>query len=294
MPKTLFLLVIGICFLSNSIAQGVSVNTDASVPDASAIMDIKSINKGVLIPRMTLLQRDAISNPATGLMIFQTDSGPGFYYNAGTSIAPAWQLVSAAAKVTYRWACFQTYDDVTGWAFGNDASLFGGIYPSNWTDANALAYQISPNKDVQRTLFQKKGYAKENAMIIYDVFSQYSSTNGEVCVVMFRINNSTGAPINWIPSWHYSAYSAWGETASVSVNGANTWSSGSSGSTTQSLSIPSGQVSTVIFVSTSGAPLNYFGNFRNCRLAFYNNSLVLPAGLQFVDDLDTATGGWAN
>ncbi len=31
---------------------------------------------------------------------------------------------------------------------------------------------------------------------------------------------------------------------------------------------------------------------RSCRLAFYNNSLTLPAGLSYVDDLDTATGGW--
>ena len=40
-------------------AQSVAINTDASLPNASAILDIKSITKGLLIPRMTTVQRTA-------------------------------------------------------------------------------------------------------------------------------------------------------------------------------------------------------------------------------------------
>lgn len=61
-------------------AQNVAVNGDGSNPDASAILDVKSIDKGLLIPRMTMAQRDAIATPAQGLIVYQTDNTPGFYY----------------------------------------------------------------------------------------------------------------------------------------------------------------------------------------------------------------------
>lgn len=70
-------------------AQGVAINTDNTDPDASAALDVKSTSKGVLVPRMTQAQRNAIATPATGLMIFQTDNTPGFYYYTGS----AWSAV---------------------------------------------------------------------------------------------------------------------------------------------------------------------------------------------------------
>jgi len=57
------------------------------------MLDVKSTTKGMLAPRMTQAQRNAITNPATGLTIYQTDGGPGLYYNAGTPSIPAWSLV---------------------------------------------------------------------------------------------------------------------------------------------------------------------------------------------------------
>ena len=59
-------------------------------PNASSSLDITSTSKGILIPRMTQAQRNAIVSPATGLMIFQTNNTPGFYYYNGT----AWTAVS--------------------------------------------------------------------------------------------------------------------------------------------------------------------------------------------------------
>lgn len=65
-------------------AQGIAVNGDGSDPDATAILDVKSVTKGLLIPRMTQAQRNAIGSPATGLIIYQTDNVTGFYfYNGG-------------------------------------------------------------------------------------------------------------------------------------------------------------------------------------------------------------------
>jgi hypothetical protein len=76
-----------LCFVFLSVAAGLSaqsvgINTDGSAPDSSAILDLKSTDKGVLVPRMTAVQRSAISNPSKGLLVFQTDPVPAFcYYN---------------------------------------------------------------------------------------------------------------------------------------------------------------------------------------------------------------------
>jgi hypothetical protein len=67
-----------------SIAQ-VGIGTDA--PNASAVLDLTSTTGGLLIPRMTAADRDAISLASTGLMIYQTDGTAGFYYYNGSSWA---------------------------------------------------------------------------------------------------------------------------------------------------------------------------------------------------------------
>jgi hypothetical protein len=79
-------------FALNSNAQSVAINTDGSTADASAILDLKSTNQGVLVPRLTQSQRTMISAPATGLMVYQTDATAGFYFYNGT----AWTSLSAA------------------------------------------------------------------------------------------------------------------------------------------------------------------------------------------------------
>ncbi|MCH8318428.1 MAG: hypothetical protein IIA88_08000, partial [Bacteroidetes bacterium] len=59
----------------NCFSQGISINTTNAPPDTSAILDVASANKGLLIPRMTTTQRDNIASPALSLMIFNiTDS----------------------------------------------------------------------------------------------------------------------------------------------------------------------------------------------------------------------------
>jgi len=71
--------------LSLQLYSQVGINTDASNPDGSAMLDVKSTEKGMLPPRMTKTQRDAIGSPAIGLIIYQTDNTPGYYYYSGTN-----------------------------------------------------------------------------------------------------------------------------------------------------------------------------------------------------------------
>jgi len=72
-------------------AQGGSVGVGTVLPDQSAILDVSSSNKGVLFPRMTREQRDAIQSPAAGLLIYQTDVSPGYYF-----FLNGWQPISSS------------------------------------------------------------------------------------------------------------------------------------------------------------------------------------------------------
>lgn len=66
------------------LAQAVSINTDGSNPDPSAILDVKSADKGVLVPRMTTGQRTTIASPAAGLLVYDTDT-KSFWFYSGTA-----------------------------------------------------------------------------------------------------------------------------------------------------------------------------------------------------------------
>ncbi len=65
------------------IAQG-GVGIGTTNPDKSAILDLSSSEKGLLLPRLSLQQRTSIENPANGLMVYQTDMMSGVYvFNGG-------------------------------------------------------------------------------------------------------------------------------------------------------------------------------------------------------------------
>ena len=83
--KVLFILMIFVARLS--IAQ-VAINGSGSSADNSAMLDVSSTTKGILVPRMTTAQRTALSSPATGLLVYDSTLQSFYYYN-GT----AWKIV---------------------------------------------------------------------------------------------------------------------------------------------------------------------------------------------------------
>ena len=89
--KQFFTFLAAVVLTATTYAQ---VGIGTTTPDASSALDITSTTKGLLIPRMTETQRDAISSPANGLMIYQTDGTVGFYYYNGSS----WAEVAATSK----------------------------------------------------------------------------------------------------------------------------------------------------------------------------------------------------
>ena len=65
--------------------DGNNIMIGTTTAEPSSAFTVASNSQGVLLPKMTLSQRDGISNPTSGLLIFQTDNMPGFYYFDGTS-----------------------------------------------------------------------------------------------------------------------------------------------------------------------------------------------------------------
>ena len=192
----------------------------------------------------------------------------------------------------FRWQYWHSYSQNFGWRNGNNGALFGGVAPSTWGDGNGRAYQMSASSDVLLTLFIRKAYGGKNANVYTNSWKSYSSTNSQQVGALFRVKNTTGSTVTWTPYFFYSSYSGWGERASVSLNGGNNWESGGNNcaycKVGVNLSIPGGRTSTVIVVSSTGSAS---GDLRPTTLAFYNNCLALPNGLEFVDDLDRVQGG---
>ena len=65
------------------LGQSENVGIGTTNPDQSAILDLSSSKKGLLIPRMTFSEKELIKSPAKGLMVYQTDLNMGFYFFDG-------------------------------------------------------------------------------------------------------------------------------------------------------------------------------------------------------------------
>jgi len=74
-----------VAVLQTTTAQNVGINSTGAAPDNSAMLDVSSTTKGMLTPRMTQTQRNAIATPTNGLLIYQTDNTAGFYYYDGSA-----------------------------------------------------------------------------------------------------------------------------------------------------------------------------------------------------------------
>jgi hypothetical protein len=86
MKKLYFFIALPLLF-SNAMFAQVGISIDNSVPDNSAMLDVKSTSKGFLPPRMTTTQRDLISSPATGLTIYNITKLCNETYNGSSWVS---------------------------------------------------------------------------------------------------------------------------------------------------------------------------------------------------------------
>ena len=261
--KRSLIIILLMCAANFLYAQSLAINSDGSSADVSAILDVQSTTKGLLTPKMTLLQRSLISSPATGLVIYQTDGTPGFYYNAGTSIAPYWvQLLpsnGSGASLTNLNATNLSSGTVASARLGSGTASSSNFLRGDGTWANANVAGILPNAFY--------GHLTNASIYYYNIYSNASSSTVSGSLLNY-ITQSTTVNIN-IYSYIGAAYTisledvtpASGATwtlsgttyASASIG---SWSSGSPVTATLSCTIPAG--SFFILKTTATSPPGIF------------------------------------
>lgn len=162
-------LILSLLMTTAGFAQSVAINTDGSTANSSALLDIKSTTKGLLIPRMTTAQRNAIPSPAEGLKVFDTNTKTFWYYNgtgwvesASGSPTNYWTLngtdifnnnsgnVGIGTNVPPSKLAIKTPINATGWTHtgGNDSIIvneaIGGVSASLGTTTNH-AFRLKTN-----------------------------------------------------------------------------------------------------------------------------------------------------
>ena len=80
----------GYSIVMNTATANVGINAAGSSPDASAILDVQSLSKGMRMPNMSTGQKNAISSPAAGLMVFDTTLAKLCVYSGS-----AWQTITS-------------------------------------------------------------------------------------------------------------------------------------------------------------------------------------------------------
>jgi hypothetical protein len=83
-----------LCLGAAALCEAQSVGIGTTTPNSSAQLDITSTSQGLLIPRMTTTAVHAISNPARGLLIYDTVQNQ-LMVNMGTATTPNWQTIVA-------------------------------------------------------------------------------------------------------------------------------------------------------------------------------------------------------
>ncbi len=104
MKRTLLFLALAILFSYNVLSQGVAINNDNSNADASAMLDIKSANKGLLIPRVDIADLNTkapVTSPSVSLLVYNTNTttGVGYYYWDGTK----WVRLTISDDLDFAW-----------------------------------------------------------------------------------------------------------------------------------------------------------------------------------------------
>nr|WP_315222727.1 hypothetical protein [uncultured Flavobacterium sp.] len=130
--KTFFLLLFFILSSTGNAQIGIGTIT----PNASSVLDISSTTQGLLAPRMTTAQRNAITTPADGLIVYDTDL-KSFYYYVSTS--SSWTVINSGATPRQNFKRIRTGDDL---AIVLAAELAAGAGAKYLLDSNTL-YEIN-------------------------------------------------------------------------------------------------------------------------------------------------------
>ncbi len=226
---------------SNTTYAQVGIGT--TTPDTKAQLDVKSTSKGILIPRLTLAQRNAITSPTTSLLIYQTDNTPGFYYYSGTT----WEKLALTSALDdgdwnvsgVNMNSTNTGSVLIGTTTSNDYKLsvegFSNTINIGSTDNNQDAVTINKSNAHGTGLVvnQNSGYnlTNKSAISAYNILdgvqveiAHYSNTNlinaGVYAKSLSKLNNSYGFFYETIPGANFVG-SFYGARVNMNHNGSN-------------------------------------------------------------------------
>ncbi len=128
-----------------------NVGIGTETPDSSAILDIVSQNKGLLVPRLSQVQRDAIVLPAKSLLIFNATAN-SFEYNRGTPQNPIWSGISSELA----------------WNIGGNTGLTSLNFLGS-LDSNALIFKTNATERMRLTADGKVGIGTANPRAALDL-----------------------------------------------------------------------------------------------------------------------------
>lgn len=226
--------------IARMLGQNVGINSNGSLPDQSAGLDVNFSNKGMLIPRVSLtsaVDNATIPNPAHSLLVFNTGLGgltpEGFYYNAGTPSSPQWiQLLtfSSAPSTNGAWLVngnlgtnstnnFIGTVDSVDWVIKTNAVERARVKAdgrvsigSPTVNGNAIFQVSSPNKGV---LFPKVALSS----IIDNTTIPVSSPNDDGLIVYNTITSGSGNN-QIVPGYYYWQNNRWNRFMSNAYSGA--------------------------------------------------------------------------
>ncbi len=211
------LLLVGIVFSTKSISQSLAINNDGSTADVSAILDIKSTSKGLLVPRVS--STASITSPATGLLVYVTTGTIGFYYNTGTAAVPAWkQLLPADGNAS----------SLTNIPAANITGTLPAISGVNLTNLNAS--NIASGTIAATRMPALTGDITTSAGTVSTTLSNNSVTTNKIAdgnVTVAKIS-ATGTP-----------------SASTFLRGDGTWGAASGGSSISNFAVTSASTYTL-------------------------------------------------
>ena len=189
----LFLILISTFQISTNLkAQSIAISTDGSQPDSSAMLDVISSDKGILIPRLEFNNRP--SSPANGLMIYQTDKNPGFYYyndNEWIRLADFTQADWYEADTTQ--ASFIKNKPVDISKFNNDAGYLTFEKDSSITNeiqvVDKQGYKVSLSEGGGSFMTGLESYSQAtiDTMTPYNGLTVHNTTTN--CINYYYLNN---------------------------------------------------------------------------------------------------------
>ncbi len=163
MRTLIVFLLIHLC-IATSKGQRVALGT--TNPHESAALDITSTTGGLLSPRMTVLERDAIPNPAKGLLVFVTNDS-SFYYFDGY-----WKRLVPAGEI---WSLY-----------GNNAAI-KGVHFIGTKDSVPLTFKVNDQISGELDIL------KSNTSLGYQsLISNTAGTNNAAFGSGVLSNNTTG------------------------------------------------------------------------------------------------------